>query len=208
MSKRDRPFGSGIKNNEMMEFDPIELGPPDFTRAATVHEALRDRCSERMFRPDLLTMGHLSGVLWSAYGVNRLDGKRTTPSALALYPIDVYAVLPHAVYRYVPQTHTLEQAAEGNFREYAGVQDYVYTAPLNLLYIANMIRYTGSTLDPEMYLFLAGADAGHMSENVYLYCASQGLKTVVRAGAKVEELMRVLGLDVNHRFVLGQTVGY
>lgn len=191
-----------------MTFNQIELGPPDFSRSATVREALQDRRSEREFRKDKLTLGHLSGVLWSAYGVNREDGKRTAPSALALYPIDVYAVLPEAVYRYVPDSHALEPIVEGDCRGLAGVQDYVYTAPLNLLYIANMGRYAGSPLAPEMYSFLAGIDAGHMSENVYLYCASQGLRTVVRAGAKVEELMRTLALDANHRFVLGQTVGY
>lgn len=184
------------------------MGPPDFTRLGTVREALQERHSEREFRPDELALGHLSGVLWSAYGVNREDGKRTAPSAMALYPIDVYAVLPDGIYLYAPDTHTLEPVVEGNFRELSGVQDYVYTAPLNLLYIANMKRYTGSPLAPEMYQFLAGTDAGHMSENVYLYCASQGLKTVVRAGAKVEELMRILMLDANHRFVLAQTVGY
>lgn len=191
-----------------MKINPIELGPPDFTRLGTVREALQERHSEREFRPDELALGHLSGVLWSAYGVNREDGKRTAPSAMALYPIDVYAVLPDGIYLYAPDTHTLEPVVEGNFRELSGVQDYVYTAPLNLLYIANMKRYTGSPLAPEMYQFLAGTDAGHMSENVYLYCASQGLKTVVRAGAKVEELMRILMLDANHRFVLAQTVGY
>lgn len=191
-----------------MKINPIELGPPDFTRPGTVREALQERHSEREFRPDELALGHLSGVLWSAYGVNREEGKRTSPSAMALYPIDVYAVLPDGVYLYAPDTHTLEPVVEGNFRELSGVQDYVYTAPLNLLYIANIKRYTGSPLAPEMYLFLAGTDAGHISENVYLYCASQGLKTVVRAGAKVEELMRILMLDANHRFVLAQTVGY
>lgn len=191
-----------------MKINPIELGPADFTRPGTVREALQERRSEREFRPDELALGHLSGVLWSAYGVNREEGKRTAPSAMALYPIDVYAVFPNGIYLYAPDTHTLEPVVEGNFRELSGVQDYVYTAPLNLLYIANMKRYTGSPLAPEMYLFLAGTDAGHMSENVYLYCASQGLKTVVRAGAKVEELMRILMLDANHRFVLAQTVGY
>lgn len=191
-----------------MKINPIELGPADFTRPGTVREALQERHSEREFRPDELALGHLSGVLWSAYGVNREEGKRTAPSAMALYPIDVYAVRPDGIYLYAPDTHTLEPVVEGNFRELSGVQDYVYTAPLNLLYIANMKRYTGSPLAPEMYQFLAGTDAGHMSENVYLYCASQGLKTVVRAGAKVEELMRILMLDANHRFVLAQTVGY
>lgn len=191
-----------------MKLNQIELGPPDFTRPGTVREALQERHSEREFQPRALAPGHLSGVLWSAYGVNREDGKRTAPSAMALYPIDVYAVFPEGIYRYVPDTHTLEPVVEGDYRTFAGVQDYVYTAPLNLLYIANTGRYAGSPLAPEMYHFLAGTDAGHMSENVYLYCASQGLKTVVRAGAKVEELMRTLMLDANHRFILAQTVGY
>lgn len=198
----------GAKIDEIMKISQIMLGPADFSRPGTVREALQDRHSEREFLPGELALGHLSGVLWSAYGVNREDGKRTAPSAMALYPIDVYAVQPEGIYVYAPDTHTLEPVIEGDYRELAGVQEYVYTAPLNLLYIANTVRYTGSPLTPEMYLFLAGTDAGHMSENVYLYCASQGLKTVVRAGAKVEELMRVLGLDANHRFVLAQTVGY
>lgn len=191
-----------------MKILKIDLGTPDFSIPKTLYEALQARHSDREFRPEPLSQGHLSGVLWSAYGINRDDGKRTAPSAMALYPMDIYAVLPEGIYLYQPDGHLLDPVASGDCREIAGTQDYVYTAPLNLLYIANMHRYTGSPLPPEMYRFLAAADAGHMSQNVYLYCASQGLKTVVRAGAREKELMRRLSLDGNHQFILGQTVGY
>jgi len=97
---------------------------------------------------------------------------------------------------YNPQKHQLEPVVEGDFRELAGKQDFVKGAPLNLVFIADYKTYEGEKkVEADKRVRLASLDAGHCSQNVYLYCASEGLKCVVRAGAQETELLKVLKLD-------------
>ena len=96
----------------------------------------------------------------------------------------------------------------GDFRNLCGLQNFVQQAPLNLVFIADYNKYDGPRkVDENRRLYLAALDAGHCTQNVYLYCASEGLKCVVRAGAKEEELLKLLKLDAKYQFVVAQTVG-
>lgn len=190
-------------------FDTIKLQTPDKQGGKPLMSVLKNRKSDREFTAENLSVKHLSEILWAANGKNRENGKRTVPSAMALYPIQVYAVMANGIYFYNPHKHVLEPVVKGDFRKLAGLQDYVYTAPLNIVYIADYKAYEGKRpIEPEKRLWLASIDAGHCSQNVYLYCASEGLKCVVRAGAKEKELLETLGLDSKHQFIVAQTVGY
>jgi nitroreductase len=86
------------------------------------------------------------------------------------------------------------------------MQDFVGGAPLDLVYVANFGRMTDAT--PEQRTFYAAADAGLIAENVYLFCAATGLATVVRGLIDRRRLAPLLGLSVDERVVLAQTVGY
>ncbi|MDL2223256.1 nitroreductase family protein, partial [Bacteroidales bacterium OttesenSCG-928-M11] len=113
------------------------------------------------------------------------------------------------IYLYDPNKHELQAVLEGDFRELAGFQPFVYNAPLNLVFIADYKRYDGDRKIPEdRRLHMAALDAGHCTQNIYLYCASENLKTVVRGGAHEKELLNLLGLDENYQFIVAQTVGY
>jgi Nitroreductase len=91
----------------------------------------------------------------------------------------------------------------------AGLQPFVKTAPLNLVLIADYSKYQGNHPIPqEKWLYLASLDAGHCTQNVYLYCASEGLQAVVRAGAQEEKLLELLNPGKDHQFVVAQTIGY
>jgi nitroreductase len=90
---------------------------------------------------------------------------------------------------------------KGDFRSIAGRQTYVDTAPLNILLIAK-----GKTATDNFSA--AMLDSGYCGQNVYLYCASEGLKCVVRAGAKEAELLKAMNLEANYKFILAITVGY
>lgn len=103
-------------------------------------QALKNRRSERKLLAEKLSLEHLSEILWAANGVNREDGKRTAPSALNRHLVDVYAVLADGTYLYEPSEHVLLPVAEGDFRKLAGKQDYVHTAPLNLVYVADFAK--------------------------------------------------------------------
>lgn len=136
--------GTGVKQSvrtpvEMGE--RIELKTPDPKMGLTINEALAARSSSRDFSPEMLSLEELSGVLWAAAGVNREDGHLTAPSAMALYPIRVYAFLPEGVYRYDSKANVLNRVIEGDRRELTAMQDFAYTAPLNLVYVADYSVY-------------------------------------------------------------------
>ncbi len=191
------------------KFETIQLLKPDTTGGKPLMAAIKSRKTDRQFQQKNLSLKHLSDILWVANGVNRTDGKRTVPSAMALYPLQTYALLANGIYLYNPKKHILEPIVQGDFRELAGKQDFVKTAPLNLVFIADYKAYEGTRkVEESRRLWLASLDAGHCTQNVYLYCASEGLKCVVRAGAQDAELLKLLKLDSKYQFIVAQTVGY
>ena len=196
---RPRPAPGGAETT-------IRLPRPDRSGGAPLMRALRRRRSRREFRPDPLPMAMLSNLLWAAFGVNRSDGHRTAPSAMDMREIDVYAALPDGLWRYDPDAHALHLAVEVDARPVTGRLDFVDDAPLDLVYVADHRRMTA--VPESQRETLSAADAGFIAENVYLYCASEGLATVVRAWIDREALAKAMGLDAHQRIVLAQTVGY
>ena len=92
----------------------IALLKPDSKAGMTVNEALENRRSWREYAPEALSLEELSGVMWAAGGVNRpADGRLTAPSALALYPVRVYAFFAEGVYSYDAKARKLVRVAEG-----------------------------------------------------------------------------------------------
>lgn len=190
--------------------EPIKLDPPRFDKGIPVMQALKNRRSERNFSDKRLSLQHLSEILWAANGINREDGKRTAPSAMNKHPVDVYAVLPEGVYRYDPTRHQLLPVAEGDYRRLVGKQEYVYNAPLNLIYIADMAKLENlpRPASEEEKLKWVYVEAGHKAQNVYMYCASEGINTVVRALIDKEAFSKAVGLNPKQIIVLAQTIGY
>ncbi len=185
----------------------------------TLLAALQARASVREYSAEGLTLEQLSGVMWAAAGENR-PGRLTAPSAMALYPIRTYAVLPNAIYLYDAPSHTLKRVAKGDFRELAGLQDFVYGAPLNIMYIADMSvfgdRWSSGAAKPEdaeggmpeaEILRICALDAAGYCQNANVWAAGHGLGAVTRAGAKGEEFLKAIAAPASYRFVLAQTVG-
>ena len=192
------------QSNESMvltTFDTIKLLAPDTLGGKPLMQAISRRKTDRQFDTRNLSLKHLSEILWVANGINRSNGKRTVPSSQGKYPLQTYAVLSNGIYFYNVVKHQLEPLVKGDFRNLAGKQTFVDTAPLNLLFIAK-----GKTATDNFNASLE--DSGYCGQNVYLYCASEGLKTVVRAGAKEVELLKAMNLGANYKFILAQTVGY
>jgi len=190
-------------------FDTIRLQKPDTLSGVPLLQAAQQRRTARDFKSMNLSTKHLSEVLWMAYGVNRPNGKRTVPSARALYPLRVYAVLSNGIYYYNPAKHILEPVAQGDYRGLCGVQDFVATAPLNLIFVSDIFKYGDPQKVPETTrIKISAIDAGHCTQNVYLYCASEKLSCVERAMVSEDELLKVLQLDDKFRFIIAQTVGY
>ena len=187
----------------------IALVKPDLKAGLTINEALHNRRSWREYNAGALSLEELSGVLWAAAGVNRPEENRlTAPSALALYPIRVYALFAEGIYAYDHVAHALVRVAEGDHRKLSGAQPFVFTAPLNLVYIADRAVYDGRNIPADHVRYLCGQDAAGYAENVNLYTAGHGLRSITRGSAPESELLAALGLDSDRYFLaLAQTVG-
>ncbi len=169
-------------------------------------QALAQRQSQREFDPAPLPLQMLSDLLWAAAGINRPDlAGRTAPSAMNAQEVDVYVALPEGLYRYAAPTQTLHLVTATDVRRVTGYQDFVDTAPLDLVLVADHARMKlVPAAQREAFAFAA---AGAMAQNVYLYCASSGLATVIRAWLDRDALAQAMGLTNDQQVLLSQTVG-
>jgi nitroreductase len=185
---------------------PIDL-PKPVPSARPLGDALRDRHSTREFADRPLPLPMLSGLLWSAFGINRpLSGDRTAPSWRHGIEAEIYLAMKDGVWRYEPDGHRLLPHLTEDIRAETGTQDFVGTAPLNLVHVANGARMgNASAEDKRLYAF---TDAGFIGQNVYLFCAAEGLATVFRGSVDRDRLGRTLRLDAGHFVTFAQTVGF
>jgi SagB-type dehydrogenase family enzyme len=185
----------------------IALPRPRHEGGMPLLTALTARHSTREFSPRPLGMQTLSDLLYAADGVNRADsGKRTAPTAMNKQEIDVYVALAEGLFRFEPKEHRLAPVVKDDLRATTGKQDYVGTAPLNLVYVANYAQMDESK--PEDRAMYSAADTGFIGQNVYLFCASEGLGAVIRAYVDREALGAAMKLGPEQHVVLAQTVGY
>jgi SagB-type dehydrogenase family enzyme len=170
-------------------------------------QVLKLRQSSRTFAATQLPLQELSNLLWAAHGINRPEnGKRTAPSAMNWQEIDIYVMMQIGTYMYDAKSNSLLLMTEKDLREPTGKQSFVKEAPLNLVYIADEKRMTRA--NDEDRIRWSSADAGFIAQNVYLYCASEGLAVVVRGMVDRETLTKELKLRPEQKIVLSQTVGY
>ena len=186
---------------------PVVLMRPQTNGGRPLMQVLKDRSSSRSFSSEKLPPQVLSNLLWAAFGVNRPDsGGRTAPSAKNSQDIDIYVAIVDGLYLYDARTQVLNPVLAEDVRALTGRQPFVKDAPMNLIYVADHARLTGSSQeDKDLY---SAADAGFISENVYLFCASEGLATVVRASLDRQALAAVMKLRPDQKIILSQTVGY
>ncbi|MDQ5984883.1 MAG: hypothetical protein CSYNP_00581 [Syntrophus sp. SKADARSKE-3] len=170
-------------------------------------QLLAKRSSSRAYSAQPLPPQTLSNLLWSAFGISRPEsGKRTAPTANNKQEIDVYIAMEKGIYLYDAKANLLKLIVPGDHRGATGIQSYVKDAALNLIYVADLGK-SGGKSDEDKLLYAAAA-TGFISENVYLYCASAGLATVIRAYVDRPALGAIMKLRPNQKIILAQTVGY
>lgn len=187
--------------------DELSLPPPQTTGGLPLMQALQRRHSSREFQATALSAQQLSDLLWAADGINRpAEDGRTAPSAMHAQEVDLYVALPQGLYRYEPKRHVLLLLKAEDVRRVTGYQDFVDNAPLDLVFVADHGRMKMiPAAARESYASIA---AGAMAQNIYLYCASTGLVTVVRAWFDRHALGQAMGLTPDQQILLTQTVGY
>ena len=184
-----------------------QLPAPQTDSGRPLMQVLKERSTSRSFSARKLPLQVLSNLLWAAFGVNRPEsGHRTAPSAKDRQEIDIYVAMAEGLYVYEAKTHVLQPVLAVDIRAMTGRQSFVADAPVNLVYVADLGRM-GKVSKEEQDLYSA-ADTGFISENVYLFCASEGLATVVRGSIDRETLAKAMRLRPDQKIILAQTVGY
>jgi nitroreductase len=185
----------------------IQLPAAQKSGGKPLMQALAERQSGREFGTQKLAPQVLSNLLWAAWGINRPDGRRTAPSARNWQDIDVYVTLPEGVYVYDAKAHTLALVVPQDLRGATGSQPFPAEAALNLVYVSDGAKIPAATPEADRAMY-AGAHTGFIAQNVYLFCASEGLVTVVRALVDRPALAKRMQLRPEQRITLVQTVGY
>jgi nitroreductase len=194
------------KNVYAKELQPIQLSKHQGPGGNVMLNLLEKRSSSREFAPQPLPVAVLSNLLWAAFGINRADGKRTAPSARNRQEIDIYVAASDGLYVYDPKGNVLKPILSEDIRALTGTQPYVKEASVNLVYVADTSKM-GEMAHDEKMLWMGG-DTGVIVENVYLFCAAEGLATVVRALIDRPALSKVMRLRSDQTITLSQSVGY
>ena len=177
----------------------ISLPKPVTTGGMPLMEALSKRQTIREYSTREMSNQTLSNLLWAAWGFNR-DDKRTAPSANNRQELELYVVLKTGIYIYDAKANVLQRVLEGDYRKNTGTQDFVGVAAANILFVAN--KTTNFNLNT------SNTNSGFISQNIYLFCASEGMATVVRGMFNKDELEKLLKFSDTKTIVLSQTVGY
>ncbi|MFH1969781.1 MAG: SagB/ThcOx family dehydrogenase [Verrucomicrobiota bacterium] len=187
---------------------PVVLPAPQMDKGRPLMQVFKDRQSRRNISPDKkLSLQELSNLLWAACGINRPDsGKRTAPTASNLQEIDVYVATAEGVFLYEVKEHKLEPVLQEDVRKAAGKQAFVQMAPVVLIFVVDAERMGRRSESDKV--FYAATDTGFVSQNVYLYCASEGLATVVIGMVDKPALAAKMKLRPEQKVILTQPVGY
>lgn len=185
--------------------EKVKLPEPDF-KGLTVEEAIEKRRSIRNYSKQPITKAQLSQLLFAAQGLTgKMFGKRprSAPSAGALYPFEIYAVvnnvqdLPRGIYHYAVQDHALEKVKAGDFRSKitdAGLeQEMLGEAAVTFILSAIFDRVCHKYGDRGYrYVYM---EAGHISQNIYLQAVSSGLGSVCAGAFSDEKVNRLIDVD-------------
>lgn len=204
-----------------MRASGISLPPPTHKGTVTVEEALKARRTHRSFKSRSLTLQQFSQILWGAYGVTaKVSGYhlKTAPSAGALYPIDIYAVvgeegvetLAPGVYHFRPEDHSIECIKEGDLRaavaRHSVRQMWMAEAPVMLVITGEYARCTVKYASRGV--LYTHIEAGHVGQNVFLQAEAIGLKAGIVGAFNNEDIIKTIGIPANHDPLLIMPVGF
>jgi nitroreductase len=198
--------GAALTTAPAVAQGPRDLPTPRNEGGQSLTAALKLRRSTREYSDRPIPAQVLSDLLWAAFGINRPSGDRTAPYWRHVMVLDIYLAMADGVWAYEPKTHKLLPHSAEDLRKQTGLQDFVATAPLNLVYVAHGERMTD--IPAEERRLYASVDAGFIGQNVYLFCASEGLATVFRASLDAPKLGQALKLPDQQFVTFAQTVGY
>ena len=186
--------------------DSKALTAPRMSGGKPVMQALKERKSTRDFKADSLSEQQMSDLLWAAFGMNRPEiDHRTAPSAQNVQDVDIYAATVDGLFLYEAKPHSLKKVSDKDLRPLTSGQPFAKIAPVQLVYVSDYARM--AKVKPEQRDLYAGVDTGCIVQNVYLFCASEGLASVVHELDR-DPLAKAMNLRPDQHIVVAQTVGF
>ncbi len=198
---RGMDSGRPMKSIQENKGEVIVLPAPEKRGSLSLEEALYKRESVRSFSPEPLTVKEISQILWAAQGTTRHWGGRTSPSAGALYPLEVYMALPEGLYKYVPSLHQMLQVSKRNLMvslsDAALGQGCIREAPAVVIITAVYKRIEGKYGSRgERYVKI---EVGHAAQNILLQAVSLGLSAVPVGAFHDEKVRRIMAIPDDHK---------
>lgn len=184
----------------------IRLPVPDKTGGKPLMEVIAARRSLRNFGKEPLTAQQISDILFAAHGITGEDGRRTTPTARNVLDMEIFAALPQGLYRYDAAGHSLKLVLDKDIRKVCGMQPFHGKAPMVLIYVSDLDKYSAAGMTGEQAAFYAPIHAGSICQNVYLAATSMGLSTVVCNAVDKKQLARAMKLGPQYVIMLTQPV--
>jgi nitroreductase len=206
--KGSKPWGQGLiqeasaAESTFSSQDVIVLPPFEKNNPFPLERALMERKTTRSYDPGRnLSLPEISRLLWAAGGVNRDNGRRTAPSALGRYPVELLAALPQGVYRYEPQPHRLVRVIADDIRNRIPVQGGFKQAGMIVLYAIDKEKVSGKDLG------WADLEIGSIGQNLFLEAAVLGLGSGIFANMHTADVTKTLGLKDSLVLRIAQAVG-
>jgi len=180
--------------------ETIDLPSPDLDGRMSLEKAISQRRSIRSFTATQLSMEQIGQLLWAAQGITNERGFRSAPSAGALYPLELYVILPNAMYHYRPDGHRLELHVSKDMRravaEAALGQAALTEAPAVFLFTAvhdrTAVRY-GERATRYIHM-----EVGHAAQNLSLQAVALGLDSVPIGAMNDARVAKALSLPAEH----------
>jgi len=198
-----KPVNHLITQNYMKRENKIILPQPKHQSKMSIEEALLKRRSAREYRDEPLNLQEISQLLWAAQGItDPQTGKRTAPSAGALYPLKVYIMgqiesLAVGMYQYNPDEHYLIKIGDKDLKKElakaAYDQTWIEKAPVNIIFTGNY-EIIAQKYGEEKAPRYTHMEVGHAAQNVYLQAESLNLGTVTVGGFEIEKVKKILSL--------------
>ena len=188
----------------------IPLPTPQTTGKVSLEETLAKRRSLRKLTGKALTQEMISQLLWSLQGVTDFAGHRATPSAGALYPLEIYLCVPDGLYHYDPVNNELNKKSEQDLRpalyKAALEQDSINQAPaifvISAVYERTAMRYGAKRA--ERYVLL---ECGHATQNLLLQAVALGLGAVTVGAFNDVDIEKALGCSAGEHVIYLVPVG-
>ena len=185
----------------------LRLPEPQYDSEFSIEQSLFKRRSVRDYTDEPLTIGEVSQLLWAVQGITDSRGLRTSPSAGATYPLEIYLVagnvlqLKPGVYRYRPSDHSLDKVTEDDVRadlaEAALMQTWMEDGAVMIVITAVYERTTRRY--GERGIRYVHMEAGHAAQNLYLQATAMELGTVVVGAFQDDQVAGILQLSQDER---------